>query len=342
MYGWGAQSVRFVVPTANGSPFVAGTGVDTTHTHVVFDSLPAGVHVVAEAASAAPNVVMDTLNIDPATTTTLTKVTFHLVNPDGGTSGTCSNATTGGNGVTTFNKDNSCLLAVDAAPTVGSVAPNTFVAGASNQGLTITGTNFHGGSSGNDSLSTADKLVHVTITPVGGGASYVDGDFTPFVLNTVLQVNVTGITVPVNAPAGDADIIVTNNDDKGTVTCSACFHVSSLSVDGVQDQSTLTNADTNGGPANLTVIGKNFASDVTLSLQQPGVASIPLTNVQVTSPDTNSSSATGTVDLRGVAPGWYALVASNAANDAHPGSASLAHAFQVLANAPTATNVSPN
>lgn len=337
-YGQGAQSVRFTVPVTSGT-FTPGTGLGGLHTHIAFTNLPSGVHVTDEAATSSPNVVTDTLSVDPGTQ--VGSYTFNLTNPDGGTSAMCTNGFTGTPPISS-SKENSCALGIDAAPVVSSLSESTFVAGTTGGSLTIIGSNFHGGPSG-DPDSTASSLVHVVIARPGGH-TYASGDFTPSFDSTsgIHSVTIPNIDVPLNEPAGDADITITNNDDHGVTVCTSCIHVSSFTVDGVVDTVSNTSADTNDQPASLAITGKNLETGVTFSLQQIGVASIPLTNVQVTNPGTNSSGATGTADLTGVAPGFYDLVAVNPNNSAHPGTASLVHAFEVLANPPTSTSVAPN
>jgi hypothetical protein len=325
-YGQGAQGVRFVVPVTG--PFVAGTGTDgTTHTHVLFTSLPAGAHLVDETATTAPNVVTDTFDFDPGTT--IGDVTFKLRNPDGGTSdNTCTNATNG-DGVTTFPKENSCDLSIEAAPGITTIAGATEPAGTSAGSLTIFGANLH---------QNANNLVHVLISR--GATNYVNGDYTATTVNGTQQVTVTGINVGIGETEGDADITVTNNDDKGVTVCAACFHVSSLTVTDVSP-----NGNTNDGSIGITITGKNYNSDATFVLEQIGVQTISPTGPVTVGQDPNSVNpadtvASATFDLTGAAPGFYDVVVTNPA-DPHQGSATLSHAFQVLANAPTASTVAP-
>jgi len=337
-YGQGAQTVHFTVPVTGGT-FTPGTGLAGLHTHIAFTNLPSGVHVTAEAATSSPNVVTDTLSVDAGTQ--VGAYTFNLINPDGGTSAVCTNGVTGSPPLSS-SKENSCALGIDAAPVVGSLSTSTFVAGTVGGSLTIIGSNFHGGPSG-DPNSTSSNLVHVVIARPGG-STYVSGDFTPSFdsVSGIHSLTISPIGVPLNETAGDANITITNADDHGVTVCTACIHVAGFTVDGVVDTVSNTSADTNDQPASLAITGKNLETGVTFALEQIGVASIPLTNVHVTNPGTNSSGATGTADLTGVAPGFYSLVAVNPDNSAHPGTASLDHAFQVLASPPTSTNVSPN
>jgi hypothetical protein len=335
-YGQGAQGVRFVVPVTG--PFVAGTGVDgTTHTHVVFTNLPAGVHLIDETATTGPNVVIDTFNIDPGTT--IGAFTFKLQNPDGGTSDAdCTNAVTGQNGVTMFNKENSCDLSIDAAPVISTIANATQPAGTSGGSITISGAHFHGDSA--DSLGTANNLVHVTISR--GNTTYVDGDFTPTVpQGGGEQVTVTGINIPANETEGAADVTVKNNDDKGITVCAGCFHVSAVTITSVSPV-----GNTNDGSIPITISGQNYNPHATFVLQMNGVETISATGDTTVSQDPNSVNpadkiATATYDLTGAAPGFYDVIVTNPTGP-HQGSATLSQGFQVLANPPTASTVAPS
>ncbi|MBV9097975.1 MAG: fibronectin type III domain-containing protein, partial [Frankiaceae bacterium] len=317
--GQGAQTqhMAIVVGTPSGSgAFVAGSGDPATYTHAVFTGLPTGVTITGETANVAPNVVTETFNVDPGAS--LASASIKLVNPDGGTSRTiCTNTTT----------PNSCFLTTAAAPKVSTVSPSSFLAGTSGGSLILTGTNIDAG------------MQHVKIAVPNGGATFVDGDFNHGTGTTANQVTVTGISVPNLQPAGDADIILTNDDNNGVSVCHACFHVTSVDVTSVVPNA--ATGATNDAPSPITINGDNFASDATFSLQQVGVPAIPVTGQAVTNPGTNGSHASGTVDLTGVAPGFYDVVATNKASDPHAGTGVCVQCFRVLANAPTATNVSP-
>jgi len=324
-YGQGAQGVRFVVPVSG--PIVAGSGDSSTHTHVLFTNLPAGVHVVDETATTSPNAVIDTLNIDPGTSTP--DVTFKLQNPDGGTSDAdCSDAIAA-NPPLQFAKENACDLSIDAGPTISTISGATQPAGTVGGSLTIFGSNLH---------QTANNLVHVTIND--GTTTYVDQDFTATTQNGLQQVTVTGINIDANTPEGAGDITVRNNDDRGQIVCSGCFHISSVTVASVTPQ-----GNTNDGPITVTIAGKNYNDDATFELQQFGVETLTPTSPVTVSQDPNSTNtadkiASATFDFTGAAPGYYDVIVTNP-TDPHMGSATLSHAFQVLAQAPTATSVAP-
>jgi hypothetical protein len=327
-YGQGAQGVHFVVPVSG--PLVAGTGLDgTTHTHLIFTNLPAGAHLVSETASTSPNIVTDTFNIDPGTT--IGDSTFKLQNPDGGTSDSvCDNEVTNQNEITTFNKENSCDLSIDAGPTISTIAGATQPAGTVGGSLTIFGSNLH---------QPGNNLVHVTIN--NDTTTYVDQDFTATTVNGVQQVTVTGIGIDANTPEGAADITVRNNDDRGQIVCTDCFHISSVTVASVTPQ-----GNTNDGPITVTIAGKNYNDDATFELQQIGVETLTPTSAVTVSQDPNSTNtadkiASATFDFTGAAPGYYDVIVTNP-TDPHMGSATLSHAFQVLAQAPTATSVAPS
>jgi hypothetical protein len=317
-YGQGAQSVdmAIVVGTPSGpSGFVAGSGDPSTYTHAVITGLPAGVSILSEQATAGtPNVVTETFDVDPGAS--LGSATIKLVNPDGGTStSSCSNGTT-----------NTCFLTIVAAPTVTTLNPSSFLAGATGS-LVLTGNNIHAGTE------------HITIAVPNGGTTIVDGNFSPGTGATANQITVTGIDVPADEPAEDADVTIVNNDDLGVSVCTGCFHVTSIDVTAVTpDKNT---GATNDATSPITVTGDNFASDAAISLQQVGVDDIPVTGINVTNPGANGSSATGSVNLTGVAPGFYDVVVTNPANNVHAGTGVCTQCFRVIAAAPTATLVSP-
>jgi len=330
VYGQGARSVRLTI-AADGT-FVPGSGAAATHTHAVF-GVPTGVTVVSEVATSGdPDTVVATLDLAPGIA--INSFPFHLVNPDGGASADCNNSQEAEPPAPTPLTDNTCNLTTEAGPTITSVAPASFAPGTSSGSMTITGNNIH---TGNDSLGHAIKT-HVKITD--GTNTFVNADFTPVTASGVTSVVVNGITVPANQVPEDADVILTNGDDKGTTTCTACAHVSNVTINAVFPDR--NSGALNDGPTPITIDGDNFASNATFTLTQTGVATIPVTDVTVLSPNTNGSEADGTVDLTGVAPGLYDVNVVNPGNASHPGTGVCPACFYVVAPQPTATAVSPN
>ncbi|MDQ1747084.1 MAG: trimeric autotransporter adhesin [Frankiaceae bacterium] len=313
-YGQGAQGVSMTIDVGATNGFTAGSGDPSTYTHAILTGLPSGVTITGEEADAGtPSTVKETFNVDPGAS--LGSATIKLVNPDGGTSTSSCTAT-------------GCALTIVAAPKVSTLSPASFLAGTTNGSLVLTGTNIDAGTQ------------HVSITV--GNTNFVTGtgNFNHGTGAAANQITVTGITVPGGEPAEDADVTLINNDNNGVSVCVKCFHVTSVDVTSVVP-SAATGA-TNDAPSPITINGDNFASDAAFSLQQVGVPTIPVTGASVTNPGANGSQATGTVDLTGVAPGFYDVVAANPSNNIHAGTGVCVQCFRVLASAPTASNVSPN
>lgn len=307
-YGQGATGVHLVASGTNLSS--AGQG-----TQVVFTSAPTGVAVKSQTLDTTAGTVDVSLDVAPGTTTG--SYAFHLVNPDGGTSADCSNATT------VPPVANSCLLTVGPGPVFASVSPATVTGGFVGT-VTVKGT-FH----------TGTNAVHVVIGPNSGGQTYASKDVTPLDASTL---SVSGVTVPAGDTVQDLNVVVTNNDDEGSATAAKAFHVANLSVDLLSP-----NAWTNDTATTVKVDGSHLAAGQTTAvwLVKAGQATLQATAIADVTPDTGYPSAlSATFDLAGVAPGGYDVEAINSLGS-NQGTAVCTGCFTVNAPAPTASAVTP-
>jgi hypothetical protein len=207
-------------------------------------------------------------------------------------------ATTGARNITTANGDGSSAtktsaFTINAAPTVSSVSPTTRGQGATNQTLTITGTNFDAGLA----LSTAFSGTGITVNS------------TVYVSATQLTANVT---IAPTATTGARNITITNGDG------STASKASALTVDAAPTVTSLnpTSADQGATSDNITINGTGFVSGATASFSGTGItvnsttyvsatqltANVTISptattgtgNVTVTNPDAGTVTSTGT------------------------------------------------
>jgi hypothetical protein len=129
---------------------------------------------------------------------------------------------------------------VNGAPTVASTSPSSRGQGATNQNVTVTGTNFVNGAAASFS---------------GTGITV---NSTTFVNSSHLTAN---ITISSGATTGARNVNVTNNDGSAPATCSGCFTVNS----GPTVTSVSPSSVAHGTTQNVTVNGTNFASGATVS-----------------------------------------------------------------------------
>ena len=296
-YGQGAQGVQIDATVTDG---VAGSGA-TPHTLIKFTSATAqswmtGTH------SATTTHALATLNIPESATTG--GYPFRVVNPDGGASAECDNSD--------LLTPNSCLLTVVTGPKVTSVAPSS-AAPDSTPTITIKGTGFH----------TGANAVAVRVGPANDPV-FSDATVTPTNATTIsVTLDLTGEQAP-----QDLDVVVTNNDDQGTGTKTAGFHVVDFTI-GAPNPSSSTNDDSS---LSVHVPGNSLPNDVSVKLVMSGVPNI---NGALTAHDANGLDAT--FDLFDRAPGAYDVVVTSQSE----GTATCSACFTIQALAPTIDTVSP-
>ncbi len=157
------------------------------------------------------------------------------------------NATTGTRTITLTNGDGSTatsgsIFTVNGAPTVTGVNPASRGQGATNQNLTITGTNFDSGAA----LATAFSGTGVTVNS------------TTYVNSTTLTVNVT---ISGSATVGTRTITVTNGDGT-TATSGAIFTVNAAPTVTGANPAALGQGATS---QNLTITGTGFSNGASLA-----------------------------------------------------------------------------
>jgi hypothetical protein len=295
-YGQGATGVDVDATITNG---VAGSGT-TPHSLVRF--VNSGPRSWVKNQTATTTHVIATLDIPESAPTG--GYPFRVVNPDGGASAVCDNS------VLLF--PNTCLLTVATGPKVTRVAPSSAAPGGSVP-ITITGTGFHTGS----------NAVAVRIGPADDPV-FSDDTVTPTNSTTIaVTVDLSGATSP-----DDLDVVVTNNDDRGTGTKADGFHVVNFTI-GSPDPS----SGVNEGLLPIHIPGADLPDDVTVSLVQSGVPAIA---GAITDHGADFIDATFDVDQK--APGSYDVVVSSATE----GTATCAECFLLQANPPSIATVAPD
>ena len=240
-----------------------------------------------------------TVNVTVASNATVaSNYSFNLTNGDGSTA-TLANAFT-----------------VNGPPTVTSLNPSSGDQGATNESVTVTGTNFD-----NDGT--------------GFSASF-SGQTTPPTVNSVTYVNSTTLTLSVSisgsATTGAYTFNLTNSDGS-TATLANAF-----TVNGPPTVTSLSPGSGDQGATNesVTVIGTNFDNDGTgFSASLSGQTTPPTVN-SVTY--VNSTTLTLSVSISGSATtGAYTFNLTNSDGS----TATLANAFTVTA-APSITSLNPS
>jgi hypothetical protein len=299
-YGQGATNVRVAV---TGTGFTAGS--DAAGTQVVFTP-STGITVVSQSSTTTTATAVITL----APSTPVATVTLSVLNPDGGT-GSCSTA---------------CTFAVDAAPHITAITPNSEGRGQTTT-LALTGTNL------------ADGTVKSAPTVTVGNATHGATSATSATAASVASVLASSTAV------GAQDVVLKNNDDQGQTTCTGCFTITSLAVTGTSNGSAF-----NDHTVSAVATGAGFDPTATVSLVKTGSGSttVPAISGVVTSAPVESSagaadgtSITASFNLSGVDPGTYAFKVTNPDGTPFPG-VGQGGQYSVIANAPTVASVSPS
>jgi hypothetical protein len=162
-----------------------------------------------------------------------------------------SGATPGARNVIVTNTDTqagSCTgcFTVNAKPTVTSASPNSRGQGATNQDITINGTNF---------------LTGAAVTFSGTGITV---NSTTFVSATTLTAN---IDIAPNAATTARDVTVTNPDGGTPAVCAGCFTVLAPTLTGVSPSSRGQGATNQ----NLTLTGTGFLSGAVATFSGTGI-----------------------------------------------------------------------
>jgi hypothetical protein len=200
-----------------------------------------------------------------------------------------------------------CFTVAGSQPTITSVDPSSRGQGATDQDITITGTNFAMG---------AD------VTFSGTGITVND---VQFVDTTELIVN---IDVSPTATTGPRDVTVTNTDDL-SATCTGCFTVNAKPTATAVQPSSRGQGAAN---QNLTVSGTNFQSGAAVTFSGTGITVNGTTFNSATSLTVN-------VSIAGNAPATSRDVTVTNPDGGTP--AVCTACFTVNA-APTATDVQPD
>lgn len=222
-------------------------------------------------------------------------------------------ATPGPRTITVTNTDSqsaSCVdcLTVNAAPTTTSIAPDTFIQGASGP-VTITGTAY---------------AATPTVTASGTGVTFSD-----VVRVSATQLTAT-ITVAAGATVGSRTLTVTNPDG-GTSTCTGCLTITAA---GGAPTVTGVNPSSRGqGAANQTIVvtGTGFVGSPTVAFSGTGIT---VNNVV-------RDSATQLTVTISVAPGATVGARNVTVTNPDAGAGTCPGCFTVNA-APTTTLLSPS
>ena len=232
-----------------------------------------------------------TVNVTIAGGATVGSSTITVTNPDAG------NGTSG------------AIFTVNPAPTITGVSPSSLNAGAVNQTLTVTGTDFVSGAS----LATAFSGSNITVLS------------TTFVNATTLTVNVS---ISSGAATGPRTFTVANGDGS-IATSGSIFTVNAAPTVTAVSPTSLAQGATN---QSLTITGTDFVSGASLATVFSG------TGITVNSTTLNSAtSLTVNISITGGAPtGTRVITVTNG-----DGSIATSGSIFTVNAAPTVTAVSP-
>ena len=232
-----------------------------------------------------------TVNVTIAGGATVGSSTITVTNPDAG------NGTSG------------AIFTVNPAPTITGVSPSSLNAGAVNQTLTVTGTDFVSGAS----LATAFSGSNITVLS------------TTFVNATTLTVNVS---ISSSAATGPRTFTVANGDGS-IATSGSIFTVNAAPTVTAVSPTSLAQGATN---QSLTITGTDFVSGASLATVFSG------TGITVNSTTLNSAtSLTVNISITGGAPtGTRVITVTNG-----DGSIATSGSIFTVNAAPTVTAVSP-
>ena len=232
-----------------------------------------------------------TVNVTIAGGATVGSSTITVTNPDAG------NGTSG------------AIFTVNPAPTITGVSPSSLNAGAVNQSLTVTGTDFVSGAS----LATAFSGSNITVLS------------TTFVNATTLTVNVS---ISSSAATGPRTFTVANGDGS-IATSGSIFTVNAAPTVTAVSPTSLAQGATN---QSLTITGTDFVSGASLATVFSG------TGITVNSTTLNSAtSLTVNISITGGAPtGTRVITVTNG-----DGSIATSGSIFTVNAAPTVTAVSP-
>ena len=232
-----------------------------------------------------------TVNVTIAGGATVGSSTITVTNPDAG------NGTSG------------AIFTVNPAPTITGVSPSSLNAGAVNQSLTVTGTDFVSGAS----LATAFSGSNITVLS------------TTFVNATTLTVNVS---ISSGAATGPRTFTVANGDGS-IATSGSIFTVNAAPTVTAVSPTSLAQGATN---QSLTITGTDFVSGASLATVFSG------TGITVNSTTLNSAtSLTVNISITGGAPtGTRVITVTNG-----DGSIATSGSIFTVNAAPTVTAVSP-
>ena len=232
-----------------------------------------------------------TVNVTIAGGATVGSSTITVTNPDAG------NGTSG------------AIFTVNPAPTITGVSPSSLNAGAVNQSLTVTGTDFVSGAS----LATAFSGSNITVLS------------TTFVNATTLTVNVS---ISSSAATGPRTFTVANGDGS-IATSGSIFTVNAAPTVTAVSPTSLAQGATN---QSLTITGTDFVSGASLATVFSG------TGITVNSTTLNSAtSLTVNISITGGAPtGTRIITVTNG-----DGSIATSGSIFTVNAAPTVTAVSP-
>ena len=232
-----------------------------------------------------------TVNVTIAGGATVGSSTITVTNPDAG------NGTSG------------AIFTVNPAPTITGVSPSSLNAGAVNQTLTVTGTDFVSGAS----LATAFSGSNITVLS------------TTFVNATTLTVNVS---ISSGAATGPRTFTVANGDGS-IATSGSIFTVNAAPTVTAVSPTSLAQGATN---QSLTITGTDFVSGASLATVFSG------TGITVNSTTLNSAtSLTVNISITGGAPtGTRIITVTNG-----DGSIATSGSIFTVNAAPTVTAVSP-
>ena len=232
-----------------------------------------------------------TVNVTIAGGATVGSSTITVTNPDAG------NGTSG------------AIFTVNPAPTITGVSPSSLNAGAVNQSLTVTGTDFVSGAS----LATAFSGSNITVLS------------TTFVNATTLTVNVS---ISSSAATGPRTFTVANGDGS-IATSGSIFTVNAAPTVTAVSPTSLAQGATN---QSLTITGTDFVSGASLATVFSG------TGITVNSTTLNSAtSLTVNISITGGAPtGTRVMTVTNG-----DGSIATSGSIFTVNAAPTVTAVSP-
>ena len=136
------------------------------------------------------------------------------------------------------------------------------------------------------------------------------------------------VSVSGNAPAGLRDIVLTNNNDFGSVLCAGCFGVDNLTASPT--------TGSNNATKQISLTGANVVAGSTAKLVRAGDPTIqpPIPGNSVT---VSGTTLTGIFDLTDTAPGAYNAVVTT------PGGQVLSctQCFTVTGSTPTITSITP-